>query len=272
MNKKQYNNVIDYTLKHEQSAQTEDSLATARAIFNNMGVALPAGNMQEVYDTIKNNDYMGWRSCTMQEAQAAADNGTAAIGISEERIVVLSANDEEEPVTETAAVMTLSEDTSAFAVIGLEYYAYSAATTNSSERYYRHIHNTSLMYPSNGTTYCNIWAHRVLDACGVPYATGGCTAELRQYESYSISGWSECTYLAAQVHANNGRPAIGIEPSHMVIVTPNNVNGNGAYPTSIAQVLVSQSGTDCFYDRPLSYSWTANDRDKVKFFYYNRSV
>ena len=41
MNKRQYNNVIDYTLKHEQSARTEDSLATARAVFNNMGVALP---------------------------------------------------------------------------------------------------------------------------------------------------------------------------------------------------------------------------------------
>lgn len=28
MNKKQYNNVIENTLKHEQSAQTEDSLLT----------------------------------------------------------------------------------------------------------------------------------------------------------------------------------------------------------------------------------------------------
>ena len=122
MNKKQYNNVIEHTLKLEQ---TEDSLSTARAIFDNMGVALPQGDMKTVYETIKTDDYMGWKSCTMQEAQAAADKGVAAIGISEDRIVVISANDEEQPVTQTASVMTLDENTSAFAVDGLEYYVYS---------------------------------------------------------------------------------------------------------------------------------------------------
>ena len=125
MNKKQYNNVIENTLKHEQS---EDSLSTARAIFDNMGVALPQGDMKTVYETIKTDNYMGWKSCTMQETQAAADNGTAAIGISEDRIVVLSANDEEEPVAQTASVMTLSESTSAYVVDGLQYYTYAINT------------------------------------------------------------------------------------------------------------------------------------------------
>ena len=126
MNKKQYNNVIENTLKHEQ---TEDTLSTARAIFDNMGVALPQGDIKTVYETIKTNNYMGWKSCTIQEAQAAADKGTAAIGISEDRIVVLSANDEEQPVAQTASVMTLDENTSAFAVDGLQYYSYSYGTT-----------------------------------------------------------------------------------------------------------------------------------------------
>ena len=129
MNKKQYNNVIDYTLKHDEMAQNDDSLATARAIFNNMGVALPNGTMQEVYETIKTDNYMGWKSCTMQEAQTAADKGTAAIGISKDRIVVLSANDEEQPVAQTASVMSLDENTSAFAVEGLRYYSYSYGGT-----------------------------------------------------------------------------------------------------------------------------------------------
>ena len=125
MNKKQYNNVIDWTIKHESAAQTEDSLATARAVFNNMGVALPNGTMEEVYETIKTDKYMGWKSCTMQQAQAAADKGTAAIGISKDRIVVLSATDEEQPVAQTASVMTLDETTSAYAVDGLRYYSYN---------------------------------------------------------------------------------------------------------------------------------------------------
>ena len=126
MNKKQYNNVIENTLKHEQ---TEDSLSTARAVFDNMGIALPQGDIKAVYETIKTDNYMGWKSCTMQEAQEAANNGKAAIGISEDRIVVLSANDEEQPVAQTASVMTLDENTSAFAVDGLQYYSYSYGST-----------------------------------------------------------------------------------------------------------------------------------------------
>ena len=129
MNKKQYNNVIEHTLQYEQSAQTDDSLATARAIFDNMGVALPQGDIKTVYETIKTDNYMGWKSCTMQEAQAAADRGVAAIGISEDRIVVLSATDEEQPVAQTASVMSLDQNTSAFAVEGMRYYSYSYATT-----------------------------------------------------------------------------------------------------------------------------------------------
>ena len=40
MNKRQYNNIIKNTLKR---VHTEDSLSTARAVFKNMGVALPGG-------------------------------------------------------------------------------------------------------------------------------------------------------------------------------------------------------------------------------------
>lgn len=71
---------------------------------------------------------MGWRACTMQEAQQAANNGTAAIGISKDRIVILSATDEEQPATQTASVMSLDENTSAFAADGLRYYSYSYDT------------------------------------------------------------------------------------------------------------------------------------------------
>mgnify|MGYP003290872659 CR=1 FL=1 len=129
MNKKQYNSVIDYTLKSEKALESDDSLSTARAIFKNLGVALPQGDIKRVFDTIKTNSYMGWRSCTMEEAQEAANKGTAAIGISENKIVVISANDEEQPVTKTASVMPLDENTSAFEVSGLLYYSYGYGST-----------------------------------------------------------------------------------------------------------------------------------------------
>ena len=154
MNKKQYNNVIENTLKHELSAQTDDSLSTARAIFDNMGVALPQGDMKVVYETISTDNYMGWKSCTMQEAQEAANNGTAAIGISEDRIVVLSANDEEQPVTQTASVMTLNENTSAFAVEGMRYYSYGYGTTNYNPLYFSNSNlNVNVGWTGYNTLY-----------------------------------------------------------------------------------------------------------------------
>ncbi len=86
---------------------------------------MPQGDIKTVYETIKTDNHMGWKSCTMQEAQAAADRGVSAIGISKDRIVVLSANNEEQPVEQTASVMTLDENASAFAAEGMRYYSYS---------------------------------------------------------------------------------------------------------------------------------------------------
>lgn len=129
MNKKQYNNVIDWTIKHEEAAKSQDSLEAARAIFKNMGVALPNGSMQEVFETIKTNDYMGWKACTMEEAQQAADKGVAAIGICEDQIVVLTANDEDEPVVRTTPVISLPEDAAYMAEAGFEYFSYSYCST-----------------------------------------------------------------------------------------------------------------------------------------------
>lgn len=110
MNSKQYNNIINHTLVNEPAAQTEDSLTTARAIFNNMGVALPSGDLPEIMEVLQTNEYMGWKACTREEAQQAANNGIAAIGIRADQIVVLAAEDEDEPVAQTASVRTVTDD------------------------------------------------------------------------------------------------------------------------------------------------------------------
>ncbi|MBO5097010.1 MAG: hypothetical protein J6B96_01695 [Agathobacter sp.] len=150
MNKKQYNNVIEHTLNDNHVSQTEDSLEIARAIFNNMGVALPQGNIKNVYEILKSDDYMGWKSCTMQEAQEAADNGIAAIGISKDRIVVLAAKDEEEPVAETVSVMSLSKDISVNTVDGMSYYAYSNGTTTGVKSIFNKPYDPNYPYTLNG--------------------------------------------------------------------------------------------------------------------------
>lgn len=177
MNKQQYNNVINYTLKHDEVAQGDDSLATARAVFNNMGVALPNGTMKEVYDTIQTDDYMGWHSCTMQEAQEAANNGIAAIGISEDRIVILSAADEEQSVARTTSVMVIDETTPAMAVAGMRYYAYTCGTTRvfTANFIIRQMDKT-ILYPDDeqpGTEKRAFYDSKFYTAvCNKPSATG----------------------------------------------------------------------------------------------------
>lgn len=124
MDKKQYNNIIDWTLKQKKE---EDSVSTARAIFNNMGVALPQGNFEEIAEILKNDDYMGWKSCTAEEAQEAANRGIATIAVGDNGIVVLAAEDDE-PIAEAASVMTLSETTNSASTT--RYYSYSNDTTD----------------------------------------------------------------------------------------------------------------------------------------------
>ena len=128
MNKKQYNNIINHSLQYD-CKDSENPLDTARIIFNNMGVALPQGTIKEVYDTVSTGEYMGWKKCTLEEAKEAANNGIAAMGISENKIVVLSAEDDEQPAQQTASVLTLTDNTPAVAVANLQYYSYSYGST-----------------------------------------------------------------------------------------------------------------------------------------------
>ena len=132
MDKKQYNNIIDWTLNNEERAQCEDSLTVARVVCTNLGVALPQGDLKQVAEVLATDDYMGWKACTKEEAQASADVGTPAISVSNDRIVVLAATDEEQPMAATATVMTLADGTG---VVGdsVAYYSYSGGTTTLDE-------------------------------------------------------------------------------------------------------------------------------------------
>ena len=130
MNKKQYNNVIDWTLKHDAQAQSEDSLQVTRTICNELGVALPQGDLAQVAEVLATDDYMGWKACTKEAAQEAANNGIPAIGISNEQIVVLAAKDEEQPVANSVVVMTLANDAMATGN-SVAYYSYCCGTTTS---------------------------------------------------------------------------------------------------------------------------------------------
>lgn len=124
MNKEMYNNVIEHTLKRKPSG---DPLSTARAIFNNLGVALPKGDLGSVYNTIKTGKYMGWKRCSLKDAQDAANNGIAAIGINDNKIVVFSADNS--GAAASSPVIMPSNCISPYSADGLECYSYTYGAT-----------------------------------------------------------------------------------------------------------------------------------------------
>ncbi len=81
MNKEQYNNIINHTLLTNSIVNSDSNLVAVKNILNKMGVPLPNGDLQDVFNTLQTNSYMGWRMCTLQDAQTFANQGIATIGV-----------------------------------------------------------------------------------------------------------------------------------------------------------------------------------------------
>lgn len=126
MNSKHYNDIINGTLRSKEIKEKENSLDIARCIFNNMGIALPGGSIKDVYETIKTENYMGWKKCNIREAREYVNNGKSVIGINADRVAVLAAeNNENAVMIENQSVITLAENASLSQVEDLDFYAYS---------------------------------------------------------------------------------------------------------------------------------------------------
>ena len=86
----QYKNIIEWTLSLNNSLSDSDSLTVARKIFDNLGVALPQGRLEDIVTILNTKKYMGWTPCTKDDAQKFADAGVAAIAIDTSKIIVIS--------------------------------------------------------------------------------------------------------------------------------------------------------------------------------------
>ena len=168
MNNKQYNNVIEKTAKLSET-DMNDSLALTRDTLNNMGVPLPQGELKEVSEILSTNDYMYWRACSAEDAQAFANEGIAASAVSDSNIAILTAETDNPTTTrtvsatETANVSTVSE---------VSYYAYSSGGTNTTT------------YPDtteSGDYYCNNkqYGKYLRTLCDVITVSSGTLSELK---------------------------------------------------------------------------------------------
>lgn len=128
MNKQEYNNVIKSTV--ERQTNSKDALNATREILSNMGVVLPQGDIQTVSKALSTDDYMGWRKCTIKEAQDYVNDGVAVVAVNDDQVaVVVSDEQQSKSFMNTASVMPLTEDISAFAISDTTFYANRAGTT-----------------------------------------------------------------------------------------------------------------------------------------------
>ena len=90
----QYKNTINWTV--EQIENNTSDIQTAIDVFKNTGTALPHGNHKEILSTLLQDNYMLWEEVSRAEAQEAANNGIATVGVSNNKIIVIKPEEEEE--------------------------------------------------------------------------------------------------------------------------------------------------------------------------------
>ena len=132
MTSSHYNNIIEGTLGDMGLEHLDDPAYAAKSIFGNCGVAFPEGDAEAVLAVLKGNDYVGWRSCTAQEAQENANEGVAAVAISNGCMTVIKP--EERAVSVRGAAINPMANYSLArtvdqmdGVADVEYFAYSAS-------------------------------------------------------------------------------------------------------------------------------------------------
>lgn len=132
MTSSEYRNTIMWTL----STQTHDSqgcLAIIRLILNNLGVALPQGDVETVLSILGSGDYMSWTECSAEQARFCANNGYTAIGIKNNNIVVILPDRDKiiietiVPITPHPVVRSLS-DIAEVEMINMRFFSYAALT------------------------------------------------------------------------------------------------------------------------------------------------
>lgn len=130
MTAKEYRSVVDWTVK-KCKERSDETIDTVRAVCKNLGAELPDGDVREISEVLKTNDYMGWRSCSINDAKFCAEIGVAAIGIDDNKIVIVADNaNKNNPsmLTKNSTddiIMTITDDTPALAVGNIHFYSYS---------------------------------------------------------------------------------------------------------------------------------------------------
>lgn len=85
----QYKNIVQWTIRYNQLSEDETAVNAMRILFNNLGVALPQGNLEDITKILKTKTFIGWRPCTCKDAKRFANSGVAAMAVSGNKAVII---------------------------------------------------------------------------------------------------------------------------------------------------------------------------------------
>lgn len=94
MNAAQYKNIIKWTIATTSNVSNIDSLSFAKKVFDNLGVAFPHGDLNEITNILNNSKYLGWRNCSQDQAQKYANIGIPTIGLDSSKIIIIIPDNE----------------------------------------------------------------------------------------------------------------------------------------------------------------------------------
>ncbi len=132
-------------------------LKRARKILKKANAPLPRGNLKKVFTVLKDNGYKGWKECERRKAQKWANDGKAAIGISEKHIVVLSILGQDKSLSGDKTKKGLNEESLRF----FRYHGRSVSTPCCGEPNERDVTKHELVFHDDGYYVCKKCGYRV---------------------------------------------------------------------------------------------------------------
>ena len=254
----QYKNVAQWTLANTPEIGAMDSVAAARAIFNNMGVAFPNGSCRQVLLTLMSEDYMGWMPCTYRQSQEFANAGTAAVGIDADHVVVILPDDNADALignilpAEAAVMDTNVKTAGAIAPserLAMQFYYYSPASTTYRPWSYYANKVVDIAVAQLGKTYNDFKNNQD----GISFTNGywcvqfvrWCFKKAGVYQSNIISNDSSSTYLRDWYDRNQPdrihKGPDGVQPGDIVFIATKDTDANPTH-TCIATSTRYSSG------------------------------
>lgn len=120
MTASQYKNILQWTLFLNPELEKSDAMSAVRKLFDNLGVAFPQGTFTEILSVLKNDTFLGWRSCSCEEIHKFADIGIPAIGVANDKTIII-------PPKDTVSIKTASPEVGECKSVYIKYPAELAA-------------------------------------------------------------------------------------------------------------------------------------------------